>query len=338
MKPSKRNPVVVVSVVTLLAALSTRVSAVSGVGEEWQPILPWQVSSRHQLETYRIPSQYDPVLLALGRSVYADLQRARQAALDREATNLQVAIREARDTVRRLKSPMEAKPLQEQLEIIRNDLKDRSKDLDRGMWIPVEAEIDDTLVDAPETMKARAHEAIHKASEAAAQGDRQRVTEQLDVVTSTLEYSLGVFPLGKVDADLQSAQATASLSPPDWTGTLEAVQSALASFHWYTQAPAHALLSAYDDAVNAYVLAVGPAIRDDRQWEIIGYLTRARQALEGVPDGKVLVEQVRNMIDKGEPQGKDIRSLLDRIQYRMRDEQQQAEARYWKTIGPDTPE
>ena len=58
---------------------------------------------------------------------------------------------------------------------------------------------------------------------------------QLDVVTSSIQYSLGMFPLQKVKEDLDAARATASLSKPDWAGTLEAVQSALAAFHWYTR-------------------------------------------------------------------------------------------------------
>lgn len=338
MKQSQQNVYVVASAVVLLVALAARVPAVSAADGEWQPVLPWQGKSLNQVETYRVPSQYDLVLLALGRSVYADLQQARQAALDREVTNLRVAIREARDTVRRLQSPMEAKPLQEQLAIIRNDLRDSSKDLDEGMWVPVEAEIDATLVDVPEDVKARAHAAIHEARKAVAQADRQQVAEQLDIVTATMEYSLGVFPLGKVREDLDSAQASASLSPPDWTGTLEAVQSALASFHWYTQAPVHALLSAYSDAVNAYVLAAGPVIRDDQRWEIIGYLTRVKKELEGAPDSRALLDEVGKLIDTEEPQGKEIRLLLAHIQERMRIEQAQSVAQYWKTIGPDTPE
>jgi hypothetical protein len=338
MKSSIRNAVVIVSIGALLAVLSTRVMAVAGAGGEWQPVPTWQGSTLYQVEHHRVPSQYDPVLLVLGRAVYADLQRARQAALDRKLTNLRVAIREAGETVGRLKGPAEATPLHEQLEIIRNDLRDTSKRLDRELWVPVEAEIDDVLVYVPEDVKARAHEAIHKAREAAAQGDRKRVAEQFDVVTSTLEYSLGVFPLRKIGADLASAQASASLSPPDWTGALEAVQSALASFHWYTQVPADGLLSAYNTVINAYVLAAGPLIRDDQHWEIIDYLTRAKHELDGIPDGKALVDEAGKLIDAGEPLAGDIKTLLGHIQDRMRAEQRKAEVRYWQTIGPDTPE
>lgn len=43
------------------------------------------------------PLTFDPLLLALGRRIYSNLQRARQAVLDRNSTLLEVAIDEVRD-------------------------------------------------------------------------------------------------------------------------------------------------------------------------------------------------------------------------------------------------
>lgn len=337
---SMRTHVVLTSAVLLLALLPPpRVQAAATAGEAWLPVQTWRGSGLYRLDNGRVPAHYDPVLLALGRAVYADLQRARQAALDRESTNLRVAIREAGETVRRLQRPAAAASLQEQLAIIRNDLRDSSKNLDRELWVPVEAEIDDMLVYVPAAVKTRVHAAIRDAREATAQGDRQRVAAQLDIVTASLQYSVGIFPLGRVRADLAAAQASAVLEPPDWAGALEAVQSALATFHWYARAPAHALLAAYNDVVNAYVLATGPRLRDDQHWEIIGYLEQAQRALGRVPDGKALAAEAGALIDREvQPLGQDIRPLLDHIQARMQAEQQQAEARYWMSIGPATPE
>jgi hypothetical protein len=50
------------------------------------------------------PQIFGPSLLAQGRHVYADLQRARAAALRRRAANLRVALTQARDTLHRLSS------------------------------------------------------------------------------------------------------------------------------------------------------------------------------------------------------------------------------------------
>jgi len=335
---SLRSVVLATSAAALLVTATPRVPAASGNGERWMPVLSWQGSSLYQVDNQRLPSDYDPVLLALGRSVYADLQRARQAALDREPTNLRVAIQEAGETVHRLQGPAEATPLEGQLQIIRNDLGDRSKELDSELWVPVEAEIDAVLVYAPEPVKARTHEAIRKARAAAAEGNRERVAQQLDVVTSSLQYSLGVFPLQKVRRDLDAARASAGLAEPDWTGALEAVQSALAAFHWFTRVPAHALLSACNDVVSAYVLAAGPVIGNDQQWKAVDYLARAESALDSIADGKALAGKARKLIDSNEPQASDIRSLLNDIQSLIRSEQQRAEVQYWKSIGPGTPE
>jgi len=137
--------------------------------------LPVEAGILAQDESQRIPSEYDLVLLALGRSVYENLQRARQAALNREPTNLRVAIQEAGEALRRLQLPQEKRLLAEQLRIIRNDLKDRSKELDKELWVPVEAEIDAALVYVPEDEKVQARQAIDKARTAAAQGKRERV-------------------------------------------------------------------------------------------------------------------------------------------------------------------
>jgi hypothetical protein len=338
MNKSLRNALVAVSAAALLVTGASRGLAAPADSEVWRPAPPGMAGTLFQYDSQRLPPQYDPVLLALGRSVYADLQRARQAALDREATNLRVAIQEARETLRRLQRPPEAGLLEMQLQIIRNDLKDRSKELDNELWVPVESEIDAALVYVPEEVKAQAHEAIHQARTAAAKGERERVKEQLDVVTATLQYSLGVFPLYRVMDDLDAAQSSASLSGPDWSGALEAVQSALATFHWFARVPARGLLSAYNDVINAYVLATGPAIRDDQQWKILQYLDRAEHALGDMPDGKELAGKARDLIDRGEPQGSDIKSLLNDIQSRIRSEQQQAEVRYWESIGRVAPE
>jgi hypothetical protein len=338
MKQSKHNALVMVSAVVVLAVLAARVTVAAAAGEEWQPVQPRQEISQQDIRDQRVPPRYDPVLLALGRSVYADLQRARQAALDRQATNLRVSIREARETVRRLLGPVEAEPLHEQLEIIRNDLRDRSKQLDSELWVPVEAEIDDTLVYVPESVRTQAHEAIRKAREAASQDDREGVAQQLDVVTSSMEYSLGIFPPGRVKANLESAAASASLSPPDWAAALEAVQSAMATFHWYTQLPVHALLDAYNDVVDAYVLAAGPVMHDGQKWRIDRYLLRAQRDFERLPDNEALVSATQRLIEARQPQRQEIRALLGHVQERIHTEQAQSRDRYWKSIGTETPE
>ena len=276
---------------------------------------------------------YDPLPLSLGRLVYADLQRARQAALNKEPADLQVALQEARDMLHRLELPSRVMALDAQLQIIRNDIKDRSKDMDNELWLPVEAEVNEVVVYVPDEVKPRVTEAVRKGKAAARAGDRETASAQIDVLTSSIQYSLGMFPLRKVKEDLSAAWATASLPKPDWTGTLEAVQSALAAFHWYTRPSAPGLLAAYNDVVSAYVLSAGPRLRSDQKQQVLDYLSAAERELESVPGSHSLAEKDWSLIDKVEPQGSDIKVLLNDILSRIQDERQSAAARYRVQIG-----
>jgi hypothetical protein len=261
MKPRSRNRKRATFVAMLVAIPLSTAFAASTAEVVWQPASYWQGTGLFQDKNHGVPPGYDPLLLVLGRSVYADLQQARQAALDKKAINLMFTLQEAEDTIHRLQLPPEMLALDAQLRVIRNDLKDRSKDMDKALWVPVEAEIDEVLVYVPDDIKKQTREAVRKAWVATGNGDRGRVAEQLDVVTASLQYSLGIFPLYKVEQDLESARASADPSRPDWAGALEAVQSALSTFRWYTREPAQGLLSAYNDVINAYVLATGPVFR-----------------------------------------------------------------------------
>lgn len=294
----------------------------------WQPVSKWQGTGLFQDKNHGVPPGYDPQLLALGRSVYADLQQARQAALDKKAVNLMVALQEAEDTIHRLQLPPEMLALDAQLRVIRNDLKDRSKEMDKALWVPVEAEIDEVLVYVPDDIKKQAREAVRKARVASGDGDRRRVAEQLDVVTASLQYSLGIFPVYKVEQDLESAQASADLSEPDWAGALEAVQSALSAFRWYTREPAQGLLSAYNDVINAYVLTTGPVFRSDQKQRVIRYLESAERRLAATPGGKHLSTEARKLVQMVTPPGSGIKTLIGHIRSEIRLQQQNEERRY----------
>jgi len=311
------------------------ICAASGDSTMWQPASGWQGSGLFRGDDHGAPATYDPLLLALGRSVYADLQRARQAALNRQSTNLMVALEEADDTIHRLALPPQDMALDAQLQVIRNDLKDRSKDLDQELWEPVGAEIDDVLVYAPDDIKKQTYEAVSQARAAAGKGDRAQAASQLDVIMASLHYSLGIFPLHDVKLDIESARASAAFSQPDWAGALEAVQSALATFHWYTRDSARGYLTAYDDVINAYILATEPEFRSGQQYLVIRYLERARHRLESVPGGKQLATAAGRLIGMGTPLGSDIKPLLDRIQSEISRQRHAAEGRFWDSIGRD---
>jgi hypothetical protein len=330
MKPLSRKRLPA-TLVALLVALPLSTAAAAYTDEAvWQPVPDGQGNGLFY-NNHDVPPGYDPLLLVLGRSVYADLQRARQAALDRQATNLMVAIKEAEDTIHRLQRPPEMLALDAQLRVIRNDLNDRSKSMDKGLWVPVEAAIDEVLVYEPDDIKRQTHEAVRKAQSSIAEGDRSRVAEQLDVVTTSLQYRLGIFPLNKVEQDLQSARASTDRSEPDWIGALEAVQSALSTFHWFTHEPAQGLLSAYNDVINAYITAVGTDSRPEQKRSVTRYLVSAERRLAAEPGGKQLASEASKLAQMTAPPGADMKTLIENIRSEIHLQQLNAERRYWES-------
>lgn len=276
---------------------------------------------------------YYAAFLSLARSVYADLQRARRAALDREAMGLRLALDEARGSLHRLLRPPAVMALHTQLQSLRSNLKDRRAGLDDDLWVPVEAEINDVLMSAPDDIKTKAAEAVRRGRAAARAGDWAAASKQLDIITTSLQYGLGMFPLPKVEQNLDSAWASAILREPDWAGALEAVQSALATFHWYTRNSAHGLLAAYDQVVSAYVLATGPHFRSDQEQQVVDYLAKAEAELATTPGGRRLAEEARGLVDKVKPSWSEIKQLLQDIHSEIEYERQRAEERYWDAIA-----
>jgi phosphoglycerate-specific signal transduction histidine kinase len=295
----------------------------------------WEGSGSLYVGDHEVPLTYDPLLLSLGRAVYADLQVARQAALNKEATNLRVSLKEAQDTIRRLRLPSQLMALNAQLRVIRNDFEDTSKSLDDDLWVPVETQIDEVLVDTPWEVEVRpkTKEALRKGGSAAGKSRRETAWTPLDVDTSSLRSSLGIFPLHKVKQDLDAACATANLPTPDWAGTLEAVQNALATFHWYTRISTQDLQAAYNDVVNAYVLASGPQFRPDQKQQVLDYLAKAEKNLINSPGGEPMAEKTKGLIDNNDRHASDIKLVLGDIQSEILLERQRAEAQYWDAIG-----
>ena len=299
----------------------------------WQSASSWEASGSFTVGNHGVPYDYDPVLLSLGRAVYADLQQARQAALNKEAANLWVSLQEARDTIQQLRIPSRLMALETQLRVIRNDLEDRGKALDDDLWVPVDAEIDEVLVYAPEEVKRKARTAVREGRAAAGKGDRGSAAAQLDVVTSSLKYSLGIFPLHEAERGLDAAEGAASLPKPDWAGALKAIQSVLAEFHWYTHLPTHELLAAYHDLVSAYALASDPGFRPEQKQQELDYLAKAEKRLGNTPAGGPLAEEIRDQIGKHDASASDVKLLLGRLQAQILLERQGVGGRHRDVPG-----
>jgi len=249
--------------------------------------------------------------LALGRHVYAALQQARQAALNRQTGELRAALKSARESLVQLSLPPALMALRAETTIVANNLADTTRPVDADLWIPIETELDAaSLYLAPEN-RAQARAAARAGRIAAAKGDRKMAGVQLNLLVSYMPHEMGAFPLQRVRADIQSAWSSASLPQPYWKGVLEAVQSALGEVRWVTGVNARPLLGAYTDAVNAYVLW------PQRKQTATDYLGRAQEALSELPDGAVLVAEAHRLVEKNNLGDDDIKQLVDDIGQRI---------------------
>jgi hypothetical protein len=307
------------------------------VGEPvWKPPSVWDASTG-LFRAGDVPEDYNPALLTLGRSIYVNLQRARQAAVQKQATNLTVALEEARDSIHRLRLPTDVLALDAQMQAIRNDLHDTGKQPDTSLWVPVEAQIDKVMAYAPAATGSRVREALHKGRTAAGQGDARAAESQLDAIAASMQYSLGIFPINQVRTDLSAALRSATERPePDWDGALDAVQDALATFRWYTEEPTYGLLAAHHDLMRAYALARGMRARPEQWRQTSEYLDRARRILQATPGGWGLARLTRDSMYKVELHSSDavsaVKYALNALQAEIQHQRRQAEDGYRKPI------
>lgn len=278
-----------------------------------------------QVNSPDIPPNYDTYLLEQGKDVYAQLKIARQAALNKNTAGFIDALSKARDALDKLQVPNQVKALDKQLGIIREDLGKQGGKLNADLWVPVEANLRDALVFSSDTVIDQGIASANKGMQAAHNNDSTIANVALDELVKTSTYNLGVFPLSKVKADLNSASAAADDNSPYWQGALEAIQDALATFQWYDQVPSHGLLAAYTDIANAYAVSSAPDFLPDQQQTVINQLGKAVEALKQSADTSALQAETQTLIDRITPDNSDILTLLQHIQQQIHDQRQQSE-------------
>lgn len=333
MKPNiKQNLLLATLSVSLLAASMGYADSNSAVQVEPSPSKNVDLTPV-QADSPNIPPDYDAYLLSQGKEVYAQLLMARQAALNKNADGFINALGFAREALDNLQVPDQVKTLDKQLGIIKQDLGKQGGKLNSDLWVPVEAQLRSALIFNSDTIIDQAAASASKGVEAARNNDNSAVRAALDEVVQASTYNLGVFPLSKVKADLDAASAAADNDNPYWPGALEAVQSALATFQWYEQVPAHGLLAAYTDAVSAYALATSPNFRIDQRQSVLDLLGKAADELRQSPGAAELQIEIRALIDKVTPENSDIKLLLQHIQQQINQQRQQSEDQYLQTIA-----
>ena len=266
-------------------------------------------------------------MLGPGRQVYSDLQTARQAALNQQAAPLRMALERVRQELARLNLPQALAALNVQIAIITNNLADMTVPVDAVLWLPIDTELERVSLYLLPQNRAPARAAFRAGRIAAEQGDRAEAGTQLKLLVSFLHYDSGAFPLQRVRADIQSAWSSTSLPQPYWKGALEAVQSALGEIHWVTGVNAGALLSAYRDAVNAYVLW------PQRRQAAINYLASAQQALSTLPDADALAADAQRLIKKNNLGEDDLKQFIADIGLRIDSERAAVREKLLKQLG-----
>jgi hypothetical protein len=270
-------------------------------------------------------------VLARGREVYSDLLDARTAAVSHHSLGLRLALEDARRQVRELGAPAQVRALKAQLAIIRRDLGNTRTIPDKELWVPVTAEVEQLLVNAPDAVKAKARSAVRQGRAAAAQGNRVAAGKALDTLATEIEYRAGGFPLNTVTEDVRSAWEAARAAEPNWAAIGETLKSALAQMHWVTRIEAHGLLTAYYGAEDA------EAILPDSPAQARRYLRQAAEDLSDTPGMAELAGNVLTLTRKRELSVSDVRNAISKLSAQMRLSQHQAAAQYLKNGGSAQP-
>jgi hypothetical protein len=190
------------------------------------------------------------------------------------------------------------------MDIIRADLSNEGMKPQTGLWLPLEAELNEALLLAPPEHRARARMAVKEGHAAAAKGDRDTAKARLNTLEEVLDYRWGLLPLNKIRGDVHSAEMALDPEPPYWKGINEAMQSALAAVRWVTTTDATGWLSAYEEAVHARLeLPEHPA-------HAKAALNRAGKDLDGIKDASALARKARELAAQPQPEAKAVESLL----------------------------
>ena len=242
--------------------------------------------------------------LAQGREVYRDLLRARHAAARHNAIDTRLALHDASRILDSFYEPATSRALRRQMEIIREDLASEGMKPQAGLWLPLEAELNEALLLAPPEHHAEARTALLEGQAAAAKGDRNTAEQRLNLLEEVLDYRWGLLPLNKIRGDVHSAEMALDPEPPYWKGIDEAMQSALAAVKWVTTTDATGWFSAYEEVVHARLeLPEQPLLAK-------AALDRAGQDLDGLKDATTLARKAHKLAAQPQPEGKAVESLL----------------------------
>lgn len=198
--------------------------------------------------------------VAMGQELYKALQHAQQASINHDEISLRLDLNKASNIVDRLYTPEEVRAIRRQTSIVRADLGQKGSQLDKKLWLPLQAQLERVRLLIPSDRYKAAKSALLSGRHAIRQGDKSKARKALDQIEESLTIRYALMPLGTIRSDLRSARSVLDPPPPYWEGITEATSSALASIRWIATVSAKGWVSAYLTAIEA-----GNAIPDRPQ-------------------------------------------------------------------------
>lgn len=314
--------------------------------ETYEQYPSYQVSSNQPAQyniinknLYTLSPDYASQLFTQSKGVYSHLQLARQAAFNKNISAFRSAIALAQRDIKNLQLPAPVKSLDNQLSVIYQDIKreglsdNEASNIYTERWIPVEQKLGNALLYYTNSFQQKARDSVQKGKQAIKRNDHKTALTSWNELVLASDYNIGVFPLTRVNQDIDSAIQSVNYNKPYWPGAIEAIQSALATFHWFSQTNSHNLLTAYTDVVGAYALASAPYYENGQRQTILNQLIKAENALKKTTGEKVLQAKTKALIDKVVPTPENIKSLLVSIHQQIIQKRHQAEKQYLKNIS-----
>jgi hypothetical protein len=280
------------------------------------------VGEANFMETSQIPLDFSLQILSEGRQVYNDLKDVKAAAQQRNTIDVRLALADTVRDLGALETPSAVSALKTQLKVIQGDLKKSEKLSEDDLWVPISAELEHDLLLVPTATGGQARHVANK-KPAAEGAEKQSTAQSVNELMSAVRYDVQVFPLRRVQEDVNAARRSANLAEPYWPGVTEAVRSALATVHSFSDTRAHGLLMAYYLAADAYSLW-------PNKTEVVHYLEKAARELRraGGADANVLAEQAEWLVKKNDLRPEELKFLVNDLRQHIQLRRQQAEMNF----------
>jgi hypothetical protein len=271
----------------------------------------------------QIPLGFSLQILSEGRQVYDDLKDAGAAAQQHNAIDVRLALADTERDLGALETPSAVRALKAERKVIQGDLKKSEKLSADDLWVPISTALEHDLIVVPTTTAGQApHLARKKAT--AEPAEKKSAVPPADELMSAARYDVQVFPLRKVQEDVNSARRSANLPEPYWPGVVEAVRSAMATVHSFSNIQAHGLLKAYYLAVDAY------SLWPDKP-EVTRYLKKTAQELRktGGSDANVLAGYVEWLVKRNDLQPDELKFLVNDLRQHIQLQRQRTEMTFF---------